>query len=58
MPSDAPDHANLIALLPFIVGATLALGLILRFVRPIRFLARTDALWLGALLIVVSISSS
>jgi protein-S-isoprenylcysteine O-methyltransferase Ste14 len=33
----------------------LALGLFLNFVWPMRFLARTDALWLGALLIVVSI---
>jgi protein-S-isoprenylcysteine O-methyltransferase Ste14 len=38
-----------------IVVATLALGLLLHFVRPMRFLARTDVLWLGALLIVVSI---
>ena len=55
MPTDAPDRATVFALPPLIVGTTLALGLLLHFVRPIGFLARTDALWLGALLIVVSI---
>ncbi len=55
MPTDAPDKANVIALPPLIVVATLALGLLLHFIWPIRFLASTDALWLGALLIVVSI---
>jgi protein-S-isoprenylcysteine O-methyltransferase Ste14 len=55
MPTDASDHANVIALPPLIVGATLGLGLVLHFVRPIGFLARKNALLLGVLLIVVSI---
>jgi protein-S-isoprenylcysteine O-methyltransferase Ste14 len=55
MPTNGPDKAHAIALPPLIVLATLALGLLLHFVWPMRFLARTDALWLGALLIVVSI---
>ena len=55
MPTNGPDKAHVIALPPLIVVATLALGLFLNFVWPMRFLARTDALWLGALLIVVSI---
>jgi hypothetical protein len=38
-----------------IVLATLALGLLLHFVWWMRFLARSEALWLAALLIVVSI---
>jgi len=54
MPTDAPDKANVIALPPLIVGAPWRWGLLLHFVWLIRFLARTDALWLGALLIVVS----
>ena len=57
MPTDAPDKANVIALPPLIVGAPWRWGLLLHFVWLIRFLARTDALWLGALLIVVSIRS-
>lgn len=55
MPTDAPDKANIIALPPLIVVEILALGSILHFVWPIKFLARTDALWLGVLLIAVSI---
>lgn len=50
-----PDKANVIALPPLILVAALALGLLLHFVSPISFLARRDAMWLGALLIVVSI---
>ncbi len=55
MPTGGPDRAHVIALPPLIVVATLALGLLIHFVWPMRFLPRTDALWLGALLIVVSI---
>jgi protein-S-isoprenylcysteine O-methyltransferase Ste14 len=55
MPTNGPDKAHVIALPPFIVLATLALGLLLHFVWPMRFLARTDGLRLGALLIVLSI---
>jgi hypothetical protein len=35
MPTDAPDRATVFALPPLIVGTTLALGLLLHFVRPI-----------------------
>lgn len=55
MPTDAPDKANVVALPPLIVVATLALGLLLHFFWPVRFLAGMHALWLGALLIVISI---
>jgi hypothetical protein len=55
VPTNGPDKAHVIAFAPLIVVATLALGLFPNFVWPMRFLARTDALWLGALLIVVSI---
>ena len=50
MPVDVPDRANIIALPPLIVVAALALGLLVQFVWPMRFLPRTHALWLGALL--------
>jgi hypothetical protein len=50
MPVDAPDRANVIALPPLIVVAALALGLLGQFVWPMRFLPRSDALWLGALM--------
>ena len=49
------DKAHVIALPPLIVGAILGLGLLLDFFWPMRFLGRTNALWLGALLIVASI---
>lgn len=55
MPTDTPDNANVVALPPLILLATLALGLLIHFVWPMKLVARTHALWLGALLIVVSI---
>ena len=55
MPTNSPDKARVIALPPVIVVATLALGLLLQFAWPMRFLGRTNALWLGALLIAVAI---
>jgi hypothetical protein len=51
MSTEVPDKADVIGLSPLIVVATLLLELLPHFVRPIRFLARTDAVWLGALLI-------
>ena len=55
MSTNVPDNAHVIALPPLIVAATLALGLVLQFVWPIRFLAGANALWLGAVLIAVSL---
>jgi len=55
MPTNRRDKAHAIALPPLIVVTTLALGLPLHFVWPMRFPTRTNALWLGAFLIVVSI---
>ncbi len=55
MPGDAPDKANAIALPPLIVGAALALGLLLHFAWPLRVLARPETLWLGVLSIVAAI---
>jgi len=55
MPINGPDKAHVVALPPLIVVVTLALGVFLNFVWPMKFLGRSDALWLGTLLIVVSI---
>jgi len=55
MSTNSADKAHVIGLPPLIVVTTLALGLVFNFVWPMRFLGRTYALWLGALLIVVSI---
>ena len=55
MPTDTPDKARVIALPPLIVVPILALGLLIHFIWPVRLLPHTYALWLGALLIVVSI---
>ncbi len=52
---DAPDKADVIALPPLIYGVALVIGLILHFLLPIRFLPQMPALWLGILLILVSI---
>jgi protein-S-isoprenylcysteine O-methyltransferase Ste14 len=56
MSGDDPDKAQVIALPPLIVAAALALGLLFHFLWPLRFLSRTEALWLGGLLIAVSIA--
>jgi len=55
MSTNGPATAHVIALPPSIPVTALAVGLLLNFVWPMKFLARKDALWLGALLIVVSI---
>jgi protein-S-isoprenylcysteine O-methyltransferase Ste14 len=54
MPTDNPDNANVIAIPPVIVLATLVLGWVLNFFWPAPFLARPYALWLGVLFIVVA----
>ena len=56
MSGDDPDKAQVIALPLLIVAAALALGLLFHFLWPLRFLSRTEALWLGGLLIAVSIA--
>lgn len=56
MPIDRPDKADVIALPPLLVAATLAVGLLLHFVWPLRFLPGGYASWLGALLVAVSIA--
>ncbi len=49
------DKANVVVLPPVIFVGALLLGLLIDFMVPIRVLSRTPALWLGALLILISI---
>ncbi len=49
------DKANVVVLPPVIFVVSLLLGLLIDFMVPVRVLSRTPALWLGALLILISI---
>jgi len=49
------DKANIIALPPVIFGINLALGLLIHAIFPLHLLPQKPALWLGVLLILVSI---
>ena len=55
MQEEVTDKPNIIALPPFIYGAALGVGLLIHFVHPVHFMPRRPALWLGILLILVSI---
>jgi protein-S-isoprenylcysteine O-methyltransferase Ste14 len=55
VPTGELDNAHVVALPPLIVVATLALGLLVQFFWPMRFMPRAAALWLGAILIVAAI---
>ena len=55
MSTDIPDKARVVASPPLIVAVILALGLLVHFFWPVSFVDRTNAFWLGAPLIVVSI---
>lgn len=55
MHNDTPDKAEVIELSPVIYGAALGFGLVIDFVLPIQFLPERPAVWLGILLIMVSI---
>jgi len=55
MQNGAPDKASVITLPPLIYGVAYVLGLFFHFVFPVPFLPQTPALWLGTLLILVSI---
>ena len=50
-----PDNANVVVLPPVIFVVALLLGLPIDFVVPTQVLPRTPALWLGAVLILISI---
>ena len=50
------DNAGVIALPPLIYGAAFALGLSIHLLFPIQLLPRNPALWLGTLLIPVSVA--
>lgn len=56
MQNDAPDRANIIALPPLIYGVAFGLGLVGQVVFPVAFLPHTLAVWVGILLILVSIA--
>ena len=54
-PSSPKDNAGVIAPAPVIYGAALALGLAAEFTLPTVLLPRTVTLWLGVLIIALSI---
>ncbi len=49
------DKANVIALPPLIYGASLLLGIVIQLMFPISFLPGSVGVWLGVLLILLSI---
>ncbi len=56
MQTDPPDRPDVIALPPVILAATIALGLVLNFFFPARFLPHAITAPLGAIIILGSIA--
>lgn len=52
MPENLPDRPDVIALPPLILAGTVALGLVLNFIWPAKFLPRALAVPLGILVIL------
>ncbi len=52
---NTPDSANVIALPPVIYGVAVVIGLVIHYIFPLRFLPSTPALWLGILLVLLSL---
>jgi len=55
MQNDTHDKADIIAIPPLIYAAGLLLGLFIHFIYRIKFLPQTISMWVGILLISVSI---